>query len=228
MVGMRQGFMRGFGRFDASRRAVRDVILAALAGTAAAALVFHSAPQPIGAVPPAGSKLVDRLAFEQEVVPVRDTRIFDTVAMFSKLPAEPAAWAEEPVPTLRALPVQAPLRTAAAIIPRLVVASAEVTPRAVQARPPARPTDLGRKAATPTLVQDEEESREVIRLVGWSVPGSQYLPTGRDAVVTVSAVGRGAAALGHGASNAVRSGASAVGDVLSSAGRSVTSVLSFD
>lgn len=232
MFGLRDVFLRPRYRLSPSGRSARDLCVAAGAGLVAAAFVLHhwTAATP-GPVPVNDGKLADRLAFEQEVVPTRETRIFDTVAMFSQLPAEPAPWSEAAVPTLPPMPVRVAHDAASrpAQMPRLVVSQATPSKPAA-ARPPARPpADLGPKPGQSASSQGPAAARrEPLRVAGWSLPGSQFLPTGRDAVRVVSFVGTKAVDLGSGTADVVQSGASVVGDALSSAGRRVAGTIGLE
>lgn len=200
-------------------------VLSALLGASVAVfgLVTIAARDPGPPVPvlPDG-KFVDRLAFVEEDVPVRDTRVYDTVSMFATLSVEPAAWSDIPAPAAIADPV--PVRSAAlaprmpaAALPRMVVAARE-PPRRAPATPPAKPFGLApvtMAAVTGRPASAEETEPQPIRLVGWSVPGTQHLPGRRDAAKVASLVGNRAAAIGNGAADLVADGAEAIGGAMS-------------
>lgn len=201
-------------------------ILAALLGSSVAVLglVAVAARDPGAPVPvlPDG-KFVDRLAFVEEDVPVRDTRVYDTVSMFATLSVEPVAWSDVPAPAASAdtMPVRSTAlapRPHAAALPRMVMVAREPVRRVAAALPPAKPSGLppvtlamaaGRPASS------EETDPEPIRLVGWSVPGSQHLPGRRDAAKVASLVGERASAIGTGAADLVADGADAIGGAMS-------------
>lgn len=164
-------------------------------------------------------KISDRLSFVEEDVPVRLTRIYDTLAMFSMTASEAQPWSERRVPTLAALDAgSGTAKAKAPAMPRMVVA--ERAPARSQALPPSRPTQLAAaivpvRAAAPAAASPEP-AREPVRLFGWGVPGSQYLPGRRDAVKTAELIGDQAAKVGSGTAALATDAASAVGDTVSS------------
>lgn len=172
-------------------------------------------------------KISDRLSFVEEDVPVRLTRIYDTLAMFSMTASEAQPWSERRVPTLAALDAgPGAAKAKAPTMPRMVVA--ERAPPRNQALPPSRPTQLAAAATAPIVpvraaapTAPAEPSREPVRLFGWGVPGSQYLPGRRDAVKTAELIGTQAAKVGSGTAAFATDAASAVGDTVSSVGSTV-------
>lgn len=201
-------------------------MLAALLGASAAVLglAVFAARDPDRPVPmlPDG-KFVDRLAFVEEDVPVRDTRVYDTVSMFASLSVEPAAWSDVPAPTgvVEAAPVRsmalAP-RLHNASLPRILMVVREPVRHLAAALPPTKPSGLSPVTLAAVIGQaasTEETDPQPIRLVGWTVPGSQHLPGRRDAAKVASLVGDRATAIGNGAADLVADGADAIGGAMS-------------
>lgn len=217
----------------------RPTVLLGLAGAALAGALGWLALETRPAGAPARTaaldgKLADRLSFVEEDVPVRHTRIFDTVAMFALAPLEAGPWSERRVPTLAALDARpAPNRPKAAAMPRMVAADAVAL--RPQALPPQRPVGLVALPPTPRAASsgplvlasaaairpEAEPAREDIRVLGWDVPGSRILPTRRDAVRTAEFIGGKAAAVGTGTASFVADAASAIGDTVSGVGGKV-------
>lgn len=167
-------------------------------------------------------KISDRLSFVEEDVPVRQTRIYDTLAMFSMNTAEAQPWSERRVPTLAALDAGAgTAKVKAPAMPRMVVA--ERSPARHPALPPSRPMELA--SATTIIpvriVAPSEPEREPVRLLGWNLPGSQHLPTRKDAVKTAELIGDKAVKVGSGTASLVTGAASVVGETVSSVGSAV-------
>lgn len=174
-------------------------------------------------------KISDRLSFVEEDFPVRQTRIFDTVAMFGMETAEGRAWSERSVPTLAALEGgTGAARTKAASLPRMVVV--DRAPARSQALPPSRPLDVASATPTPVVIPVRiaapvEPAREPVRLLGWNLPGSQHLPTRKDAVKTAEAIGDKAVKVGSGTASFVSDAASAMGETVSSVGSTVAEIV---
>ena len=155
----------------------------------------------------------DRLAFsggDETEIPVRESRIYDTIAMFAQPQAEPRPWSEAPV---RATVAEAGIRP----VPLRPVAPQRLASRPSEGRPmrmassePPRPVARGREASPVTVF-------------GWNIPGSQHLPSGHDAARAFDRVGNGAVALGSGTVQAV----SNVGGGVVRAGSAIADTLGF-
>lgn len=247
---IRFGFLVARGAMSGpSRRFARDVAASIVAtGVAALAVAHFSEPSGPGLAKFDGAKLVDRLAsldraFVEETVPVRQTRIFDTLAMFSLPQAEPSGWSERPVqmarvaaeppPMLPAAPVSTPAKPRG--MPQMVTAAAEPG-RHPAVLPPSRPAQIatavtsppGLLASAPADQPASEAPRERLQLLGWRVPGTDLLPTRRDAGRAVASVGSGAAAVGTKAVTTVGDTAAGIGRAVSSAGSAVFAAIGLD
>ena len=168
-----------------SVRFARDVAASVLAAGIVAVGFSHLShePSPPSGLPH-GAKNLDRLSWELEEVPTRNTRSFDSVAMFALPRVEPVAWTEGPM-RLVALPA-APVK----------VAQAEREPRKAAILPPSKPPFVVAFAAHPSMpaaAQAEPETRS-ISVLGWAVPGTDFLPAivptaGREVMGRVAALG---------------------------------------
>lgn len=232
-----------------SWRFVRDVAASCVATGVAALVVTHfSEPAGPELARSDGAKLVDRLAsldrgFVEETVPVRQTRIFDTLAMFSLPQVEPSGWSERPVqvakvaaelpPMLPAAPVSTPAKPRG--VPQMVTASAEPG-RHPTVLPPSRPVQIAAAitsqpaalAPAPANGPLEDPPRERLQVLGWQVPGTDLLPTRREAGRAVASVGSGAAAVGTKAVTTVSNTAVGIGRAVSSAGSAVFEAIGLD
>ena len=161
----------------------------------------------------ADGKHGDRLAFsggDETEIPVRESRIYDTIAMFAQPQAEPRAWSEAPV---RATVAEAGIRPVALrpVAPqRLASRPLEGRPLRMAASEPPRPAARAREASQ-------------VAVFGWNIPGSQHLPSGRDAVRAFDRVGNGAVALGSGTVQVV----SNVGGGVARAGSAIADTFGF-
>ncbi|WP_375459598.1 hypothetical protein [uncultured Enterovirga sp.] len=208
-------------------RSLRFFTVAALGTALASGLGWLALPDsaPRGAPAQlAAGKLSDRLSFAEEDVPVRQTRIYDTLAMFGMNTPEGQPWSERRAPTLAVLdPDPIPARAKVPTMPRMV--AAERAPVRQPNLPPIRPVALASAATMPmpqvAAAEAVEPSREPIRLLGWDVPGSRHLPTRKDAARTAELIGDKAAKVGTGTASLVTGAASAVGDTVSSIGSTV-------
>ena len=158
----------------------------------------------------------DRLAFsggDETEIPVRESRIYDTIAMFAQPSAEPRAWSEAPV--------------------RATVAEAGIRPVTLRPTPPqrlaaarageAKPMRLA--SSEPKLPSAKAREPQPVSVFGWSIPGSQHLPDGRDAAHALDRVGNGAVALGSGTIQAVSTTASSLGSGVSRARGAIADTL---
>lgn len=220
-----------------SRRFARDVA-ASLVATGLGALALSHVGTVDPAAPPAApaGKTSARLAalegsFVEENVPVRATRIFDTVAMFSLPQVEPATWNETPVQMARIVAEPPPVLPAVRhrIVPQMVAAATQpVRPdagRLAGVLPLARPIRIA-SASPPSAFVDPHRDR--IRVFGWAVPGTDLLPSRRDAKQAVASVGSGAATIGLKAIDTVGDTASGIGRAASSAGSAVLDAVGLD
>jgi hypothetical protein len=182
-----------------STRFIRDV-LASVVATGVATVVFSNlmrepAPvQPV-AVTPAG-KVAERLAWDGEEVS-NPLRIAETVAMFSLPQADARTWSERSLAPVRQAEL-APAKPVAAKagVPR--IAEIEDKQRKM-ALPPNRPVVVAEAPVAPTIVAKPETRpvKEPIKVLGWNVPGSDLLPSGKDAIDTVAYVGGTVLAIGQ-------------------------------
>ncbi len=197
-------------------------------GAALAAGLFALASEPVATARPAqqDGKASDRLAFvaDESDALVRETRIYDTLAMFALPQAEAGAWSEAPrVVATAAETGIGPTVPRASSTPRMVAAEASVARRMPEV-PPVRPARLAAvgPAVSPSpkvmAWEDPEPARTPLRLLGVGLPGTEYLPTRRDAVRTANTIGGKAVAIGTGTASFVTATASAVGDGVSSLG----------
>lgn len=169
------------------------VVLAAVGVVASRIPVDEGSP---GSSHADAGKANDRLAWTAEDVPVRATRVFDAVAMFGMPHAEPSEWSNIPAPALsldtvpkRPRPEAAPVRVTAAV-------------------PPLRPQMLAEVRVVPQAAGSEKtDAPAKLALLGWDVPGSDYLsriPGALDPLAAVQAAGRGAVTVGQAVREAVR------------------------
>ena len=160
----------------------------------------------------------ERLAFggDESEIPVRDARIYDTIAMFAQPRIEPRPWSEAPVSAtmretgIKPVPLRPVLRAAANEVSRR---PADNLPRLIQAA----------SAERARLAAGEPEASRPVTVFGWDVPGSQHLPSRGAAVRVIDKVGSGAAAVGSGTVRVVSRSASAVGDGVATVGDKVAS-----
>lgn len=166
------------------------------------------------------AKLSDRLSFVDEDEPVRRARIFDTLAMFSRPSLESSPWSERRVPTLASLDPGPLSMRSRPTMPRMVAAErAQARP---QTAPPHRPVELAAASVQQGSVPAAAEPpREPLSVLGWTVPGSQHLPTRRDAASTAALIGDKAKRIGTGTATMVSDAASAVGDSVAAVGSAV-------
>ena len=202
----------------------RLAAVAMVAGAFAGWAMWPSAETPSAPAALAlAGKHVDRLAFsgDEADIPVREARIYDTIAMFAQPRTEPRPWSEAPVPaTVQEAGIRPmPLRPVA--MPRLAAAEAARRPDA------ARPARIA-AADHVRPVQANRDLSEPVRVFGWTVPGSEHLPTRRDAAHVLGKVGDGAVAVGSGTANLVSRSATAVGTGLASAKTALAETLGLD
>lgn len=178
-------------------RFLRDVFASVLATGIASVGVSHlmrePAPvQPV-AVTPAG-KVAGRLAWESDDLQDRSLRIAETVAMFSLPQADARSWSERSVAparhqdTITAKPVSAK----AGAMPQI----AQIEVRQHRMTPPSRPIVPASAEMPVAAAAQPEPHKEAIRVLGWSVPGSDLLPSGRDALDTVASLSDAVASVG--------------------------------
>jgi hypothetical protein len=177
-------------------RFMRDV-LASVVATGVATVAFSNfshdpAPAQPLAVTPAG-KVAERLSWDGEEVS-NPLRIAETVAMFSLPQADARTWSER-----SAQPVQQPEPKAAKTgVPR--IAEYEAKQQHKTSLPPNRPAVLASAEipAAPAAARPEPQpAREQIRVLGWNIPGTDLLPSRKDALDTVTGVGGTVLALGQ-------------------------------
>jgi hypothetical protein len=105
----------------------------------------------------------------------------------------------QPVP--QAEPASAKAAPAKSAMPRIAEYEAKQQPKA--ALPPSRPVTIAASETpvTPAIVAKPEPrpAKEPIRVLGWSVPGTDLLPSGKDAADTVASVGGKVASVGKAA-----------------------------
>lgn len=163
-------------RDAATRRFVREIgasVVATIIGGALISYATRDIPSPVAPTPKSSERLAfsapaERAAMIQETSTVLPVQTGAAVAVA----AAPVVVASAP-----AIPIRASVRTVE-IAPRRVPTVAVV--------PPARPAERATLAEAETAVA----TREPVRIFGWSVPGSDLLPTGAEAVQTVSELGR--------------------------------------
>lgn len=166
-------------------------------------------------------KHADRLAFggDETHIPVREARIYDTIAMFAQPQAEPRAWSEAPV---RASMQEAGIRP---------------TGSRGEAAAARRPSDAAMAMAKPVRTAGADTARAkpqlkdepgTVSLLGWSVPGREYLPSRRDAARALDTVGTSAASVGSGTVRVVSRTASALGEGVMNAGSAIAGTLGLD
>lgn len=181
-------------------RFVRDV-LASVVAAGVAAVAFSSlshdpSPAEPAAVTPAG-KVAERLGWDGEETS-NPLRIAETVAMFSLPQADARTWSER----IAAPAPQPELAKPAAksAVPRIADYEAKQQHRA--ALPPSRPVVVAeapsaRVVAKPETRPAKDSIKEPVKVLGWNVPGSDLLPSGKDAVGMVASIGGAVLAVGQ-------------------------------
>lgn len=172
-------------RDAATRRFAREIGASVLATIIGGALISHATrqdPAPVPATVKTGERLASMMVPERVVimhdVPTPVAAAIGTATPASAMPASvmPAALRPAVQASLPVIPVRAT---------RLAeTGQRRVTP--VVAVPPVRPADRLALAEADIAVV----AREPVRIFGWSVPGSDLLPTGAEAVQSVAEVGR--------------------------------------
>lgn len=157
-----------------SARFVRDVS-ASLVATGLATLAFsHLRHEPPPAAPGTPPKFTERLTWEEESVPTRASRSYDSVAMFALPKVEPAAWSEPGH--------SAPRTTAGPPVRTLHSERPDRESRKVVAVPPSRPAALVLSASAPRdpvpvgTVAQAEAGQGGIQVFGWRLPGTDMVP----------------------------------------------------
>lgn len=182
----------GNGRLSVwSVRFMRDVTASVLAAGIAAVAFSHLSREPTApAAPPRDAKNLDRLSWEVEEVPTRISRSYDTLAMFALPQVEPVAWSERPA------------RLADGSTGATGATQAEREPRRAAILPPSRPPAIvaaAQHVPAPNAGAAEPEERG-LTVLGWRVPGADLLagsvPSGRDALRRVAALGETVAGAG--------------------------------
>lgn len=163
----------------------------------------------------------DRLAFagDETHIPIREARIYDTIAMFAQPQVEPRAWSEAAV---RATMQEAGIKPT---MPRGEANAARRAPDTLMAA--SKPIRTAAADAARPKAQPKDEAAP-ISLLGWNVPGSDYLPTRRDAARALDTVGNSAATVGVGTVRVVSRTASALGDGVMNAGSAIAGKLGLD
>jgi hypothetical protein len=178
-------------------RFMRDV-LASVVATGVVTVAFSNFshdPTPVQplAVTPAG-KVAERLSWDGEEVS-NPLRIAETVAMFSLPQADARTWSERSAAPMQ----QAEPKAAKTGVPR--IAEYEAKQQHKTSLPPARPVVLASVEipAAPAIAAKPEPqpAREQIRVLGWNIPGTDLLPSRKDALDTVAGVGGTVLALGQ-------------------------------
>lgn len=176
-----------------SARFMRDVFASVLATGVATVAFSHLTHEPTPPARQAASKHPNRLTWEQEEVPTRVTRTYDSLAMFALPRVDATAWSE---PSSHAgLPrVEATLRSAQ-------IERRDEPPRKLAVRPPSRPVPasgtldaISPGPAQAAIVADAGPPRGGLHVFGWRVPGSDLVasvrvPDGRDALNRIAALG---------------------------------------
>lgn len=168
-------------------------VLATLVGGAVISHVTRETPAPAAAT----SKSSERLASIARPEPIVSDRDAPGLVPRQTAAPAPAGPATAGPASAGAAPV---VQAGAAVIPvRAAARPVEAGTRraaTVAALPPVRPADRttladGDLAAqTPEPATREPVTREPLRIFGWSVPGSDLVPTGAEAAHTVSELGR--------------------------------------
>jgi hypothetical protein len=179
-------------------RFLRDVFASVLATGIASVAFSHLMREPTPVQPvvvtPAG-KVAGRLAWEADDLQDRSLRIAETVAMFSLPQADARSWSERSVaPAKQQDPVPAkPVSAKAVAMPQI----AQIEARQHKMTPPSRPVVLASAEMPGTVAAKPEPHKEPIRVLGWSVPGSDLLPSGQDALGAVAVIGDTVASVGR-------------------------------
>lgn len=155
----------------------------------------NPAPEPVPL-----AKSAERLVFETEEVALRLTGGFDGLASFGLPFVEPTAWSETP-----RLAEAAPAGAPAPVRP------AQAERRVVAALPPSRPATVAVPHAAPSLdaatrietVAQAAPADRRMRVFGLGLPGTEYLPTPREAVGHVASLGAVIASAGEAVGDAV-------------------------
>jgi hypothetical protein len=182
-------------------RFMRDVLASALATGIATIAFSHLTREPIAvqplAVTPAG-KVAERLDWQAGDAPDPSLRIAETVAMFSLPQADARTWSErsvQPVQPAEATPAKStPAKSA---MPR--IAEYEAKEQRRMSLPPSRPVTLAVAEAPAPAKPEPRPIKEPIRVLGWGVPGTDLLPSGKEAVDTVASLGGKVASVGKAA-----------------------------
>jgi hypothetical protein len=180
-------------------------------------------PQASGsALPPSlalDGKHPSRLAFsaDETELPVRESRIFDTLAMFAQPQAQPRPWSDAPI---LATAAEAGIRPMAPRSP---------APRLAKL-PEAKPAEMSKPVRTASALpaQANGPSGAHPNLLGWELPAAPRLPSRRDAARMLDKVGDGAVALGSGTVGVVSRTASAFGSTVAGAGSAIADTLGLD
>lgn len=191
----------------------RLAVVALAAGAFGGWAFWPSRPVPAPVAEPVG-KHADRLAFsgDESEIPVREARIYDTLAMFSLPQAEPRPWSAAPVrATVREAGIR-PVQIRPTSLPRLAAGAH-------------RPWEKSIRVAAADPVPAPVAPAESVKVLGWDVPGSRHLPTRQDAAHAFGKVGSGIAAVGSGAARAVSRSASALGGGVADAGNALAETL---
>lgn len=174
-----------------SVRFVRDV-LASVVATGLASVAFshlsHEPAQPVASPP----KWTHRLSSLPGDAPTRSTRGPDSVSMFAMHQPEAVAWS----PAAAAAPVKPKADVAGQ---RVAAAEREGQrrPASVPTLPPTRNLEVA--AAVAPAPQAGPAEQAGVRVFGWEIPGSSVLPplpSGREALRRVAAVGESVAGAG--------------------------------
>ena len=201
-----------------STRFMRDV-LASVVATGVATVAFSNlshdpAPAQPVAVTPAG-KVAERLGWNGEEMS-NPLRIAETVAMFSLPQADARTWSERSAQLIQ----QAEPKAAKTGVPR--IAEYETKQQHKTSLPPSRPVALAlaEMPVAPAVVVKPEPhpAREPIRVLGWNVPGTDLLPSGKDALDTVASLGGKVASVGKAAGTLTGKVASLPGAVAETVG----------
>jgi hypothetical protein len=121
--------------------------------------------------------------------------------MFSLPQADARTWSErsvQPVQPAAAIPAKA--APAKAAMPR--IAEYEAKEQRRMSLPPSRPVTLAVAEAPAAPAPAKPEPRpikEPLRVLGWGVPGTDLLPSGKEAVDTVASLGGKVASVGKAA-----------------------------
>ena len=216
-----------------------SVAVTAVGAVIVAAVAIQPKTPDTGAV----GKMAQRLsyqddAFVEEDVPVRRTRVYDALAMFALPQTEPAAWSDRPAPVVAVL--EPASRPAASERPRLVprmVSAAAADPHRMTLLPPSRPDRLAvaarpsavvAAAEPPTAAPAGAPAREPVRILGWALPGTQYLPGRSDASHAASVAGGAVVSVGGRAADTIGETAARLGSAARSVGSTLVETVGLD